>query len=45
MFGKTYQLSLTRDYVRHWGVSEAVRELMTRSPKDEDWLPEELQKC
>ena len=28
MFGKTYQLSLTRNYVRHWGVEEAVRELI-----------------
>lgn len=28
MFGKTFELSLTKDYVRHWGVNEAVRELI-----------------
>lgn len=28
MFEKTYELPLSRDYVRHWGVAEAVRELL-----------------
>lgn len=28
MFGTTYQLSLNKSYVRHWGVLEAVRELI-----------------
>lgn len=28
MTGKTYQLSMARDYVRHWGLKEAVRELI-----------------
>lgn len=28
MFGKTYELSLNKSYVRHWGVSEAIRELI-----------------
>lgn len=25
---KSYELPLARDYVRHWGVTEAVRELL-----------------
>ena len=25
---KTYELPLSKDYVRHWGMSEAVRELI-----------------
>ena len=28
MFNKKYQLSLTKEYVRHWGVIEATRELI-----------------
>lgn len=28
IFAKTYQLTLTRDYVQHWGVGEAARELI-----------------
>lgn len=27
MFDKTYELPLSRHYVRHWGVTEAIREL------------------
>lgn len=28
MFGKVYELPLSRSYVRHWGVGDAVRELL-----------------
>lgn len=28
MFEKVYELPLTRNYVRHWGIREAVRELL-----------------
>lgn len=28
MFNKTYELPLSRSYVKHWGVAEAVRELL-----------------
>lgn len=28
LFGKTYELSLTKDYVSRWGMAEAVRELI-----------------
>jgi hypothetical protein len=27
-FAKTYELPLSRDYVRHWGLTEAVREIL-----------------
>jgi len=28
MFDKTYELSLNRNYVAHWGITEAIRELI-----------------
>jgi hypothetical protein len=28
MFGKTYSLNLSRNYVRHWGVAQGIRELI-----------------
>ena len=42
MFEKTYELPLSRDYVRHWGVAEAVRELLQNaldsdSPLEYSW--------
>lgn len=42
MFDKTYELPLARDYVRHWGVAEAVRELLQNaldsdSPLEYHW--------
>lgn len=42
MFDKTYELPLSRDYVRHWGVAEAVRELLQNaldsdSPLEYSW--------
>lgn len=42
MFEKTYELPLSRDYVAHWGVPEAVRELLQNaldsdSPMEYSW--------
>lgn len=42
MFDKTFELPLTRDYVRHWGVVEGVRELIQNaldsdSPFEYEW--------
>ncbi len=37
--------SVYRILFEHKPPQEALRELMTRTPKDEDWLPDALQRC
>lgn len=42
-FSKTYELPLARDYVRHWGLVEAVREILqnaidSESPFEWEWI-------
>lgn len=44
MFGKTYELSLNKSYVRHWGVVEAVRELIQNALDSDSPFAYEFQK-
>jgi len=42
-FSKTYELPLAKGYVRHWGMAEAVRELLqnaldSESPFEYEWI-------
>lgn len=44
MFGKTYELSLNRNYVSHWGLAEAVRELIQNALDSESPFQYEFQR-